>query len=60
MYYYYTIVLEIDPLKELATVSSASATAAINVINRVRRQLFNTVFDLRGDNDPVTLFYVCI
>lgn len=34
-YYCYTIVLEIDPLKELlATVSSASATAAaaINVI----------------------------
>jgi len=37
-----------------------SHRAAINVINRVRRQLFNTVFDLRGDNDPVTLFYVCI
>jgi len=34
MYYYCTIVLEIDPLKELlATVSSASASAAAAAIN---------------------------
>lgn len=51
-----TIAFKIDPLKEPG--DRLLCRRRNQRCNRVPRQLFNTVFDLWGDNNPVTLFYI--